>query len=98
MNSIYLGIISGFIFGLISVLIMLPMKFEDKRIAIISSFINRFTIGFLISVTVLPLYGWTKGILIGLLISLPDALITKAYKPIIGLGIIGGAIIGAFTG
>ncbi len=77
---------------------MLPMKFEDKRIALISSFINRFTFGFIISVTVLPMYCWTKGILIGLLISLPDALITKAYKPIIGLGIICGAIIGAFIG
>ncbi|MFC4802107.1 hypothetical protein ACFPA1_22645 [Neobacillus sp. GCM10023253] len=98
MNSIFLGIISGLIFGLLSVLIMLPMKFEDKRTAIIGSFINRFTIGFLISVTVLPLYGWTKGILIGLLISLPDALITKAYLPIIGLGVIGGAIIGGFIG
>lgn len=59
MNSIFLGIISGIIFGLFSVLLMLPMKFEDKRIAIIGYFINRFTIGFLISVTVLPMYGWT---------------------------------------
>lgn len=50
MNSIFLGIISGIIFGLLSVLLMLLMKFEDKRIAIIGSFINRFTIGFLISV------------------------------------------------
>ncbi|MFB3165511.1 hypothetical protein ABLO26_29610 [Neobacillus sp. 179-J 1A1 HS] len=60
MGSIFLGIISGLIFGLISVIIMLPMKFEDKRTAIIGSFINRFTIGFLISVTVLPMDGWTK--------------------------------------
>jgi hypothetical protein len=61
MGSIFLGIISGLIFGLISVIIMLPMKFEDKRTAIIGSlFINSFTIGFLISVTVLPMDGWTK--------------------------------------
>ena len=59
MNSIFLGIICGIIFGLFSVLLMLPIKFEDKRIAIIGSFINRFMIGFLISVTVLPMYGWT---------------------------------------
>jgi hypothetical protein len=94
MSTIFLGIISGLIFGLLSLQIMLPMQFEDKRIAIIGSFINRFTIGFFISVTVLPMYGWTKGILIGLLISLPDALITKAYLPIIGLGVIGRALIG----
>ncbi len=42
MNSIFFGIISGIIFGLFSVLLMLPMKFEDKRIAIIGSFINCF--------------------------------------------------------
>jgi hypothetical protein len=30
----------------------------------------------------------------GLLLSLPDAIITKAYAPIIVLGIIGGAVIG----
>jgi hypothetical protein len=94
MSTIFLGIISGLIFGLLSVQIMLPMQFEDKRIAIIGSFINRFTIGFFISVTVLPMYGWTKGIWIGLLISLPDALITKAYLLIIGLGVIGRALIG----
>jgi len=35
------------------------MKLEDKRFAIIGSFINGFTIGFLISITVLPMYGWT---------------------------------------
>jgi thiamine transporter ThiT len=92
-STIFLGIISGLIFGLLSVKIMPPMQFEDKHIAIIGSFINRFTIGFFISVTVLPMYGWTKGILKGLLISLLDALITKAYLPIIGLGVIGGAFI-----
>lgn len=55
-------------------------------------------IGFLIFVTVLPIYGWTKGILIWFLISIPDALITIAYIPIISLGVIGGAIIGGFIG
>jgi hypothetical protein len=41
MSTIFLGIISGLIFGLLSVQIMLPMQFEDKRIAIIGPFINR---------------------------------------------------------
>lgn len=59
MNRIFFGIISSIIFGLFSVLLMFPMKFEDKRIAIIGSFINCSTIGFLITVTVLPMYSWT---------------------------------------
>jgi hypothetical protein len=34
------------------------------------------------------------GLLFGLLLSIPDALITKAYAPIIGMGSIGATIIG----
>jgi hypothetical protein len=38
--------------------------------------------------------GWAQGLLIGLLLSLADAIITKTYAPILGLGAIGGLIIG----
>jgi hypothetical protein len=38
--------------------------------------------------------GFVKGALVGLLISLPDAIVTKAYVPIIAVGVVGGAIIG----
>jgi hypothetical protein len=34
----------------------------------------------------------------GLLLSIPDAIITKAYAPIIGMGALGGIIIGAIIG
>jgi hypothetical protein len=32
--------------------------------------------------------------LVGLLIGLPDAVITKAYAPILGIDVVGGAAIG----
>jgi hypothetical protein len=38
--------------------------------------------------------GWLVGLLFGLLISLPDAIITHKYVPILVLGGIGGLIIG----
>jgi hypothetical protein len=38
--------------------------------------------------------GWLQGIIFGLLLSLPDAIITKAYAPIIVLGLLGGSVIG----
>lgn len=38
--------------------------------------------------------GWAVGLFIGVLLSLADAIITKAYAPIVGLGAVGGAIIG----
>ena len=42
----------------------------------------------------LPWPGWTIGLLFGLLISLPDAIITKAYAPVLMTGAVGGLLIG----
>ena len=75
-------------------LMMLPMEFPDKTAALAGAFINRFGVGFVVGAARLPLPGWATGIVFGLLLSLPDAIITKAYAPIIILGILGGAVIG----
>jgi fructose-specific phosphotransferase system IIC component len=88
------GIIAGVIFAIVTVAIMLPLKFDDKRAALIASFVSRFSIGFLIAVVVLPLPGWLLGLLVGFVLSVPQAIITRSYGPIIGNGVIGGAIIG----
>ena len=73
---------------------MIPMEFPDKRAALIGASLNRFSVGFVIGAAQLPIPGWASGLLFGLLLSLPDAIITKAYIPIIALGLIGGLIIG----
>ena len=98
MNGIVFGIIAGLIFGAIDVALMIPMTFSDKKTAMLAAFASRFAIGFLIGVTRMPLPGWARGALIGLLVSVPDAIVTKAYAPILASGVIGGAIIGAFAG
>ncbi len=54
MNKILLGTICGIIFGVIAVLTMIPLQFEDKRRAMTGAFINRFSIGFVIGASVLP--------------------------------------------
>ena len=41
--------------------------------------------------------GWALGLGLGLLFSLPAAIVTKAYAPIIIIGTIGGAVIGWLT-
>lgn len=94
MNRITLGIACGLAFGLIDILLMIPMTFPDKRVAMTGAFLDRFAIGFLICVVDLPIPGWLTGLLVALLISLPSAVITKAYAPILGLGAVGGIIIG----
>lgn len=77
-------------------------NFIEKKFGVsattMGSFFNRFAIGFLTAVVVLPVTGWLKGIVVGLLFGLPDAIITNAYAPIILLGVLGGAAIGLIVG
>lgn len=94
MPRIQLGLICGLLFGIFSVATMIPLPFPDKKAAMTAAFISRFGIGFVIGAARLPLSGWVSGLIFGLLLSLPDAIVTKAYAPIIGIGAIGGAIIG----
>jgi hypothetical protein len=98
MSRIALGVICGLVFGVVDVGIMLPMSFPDKKAAITAAFIARFGIGFAIGAARLPWSGWLVGLVFGLLLSIPDAIITKAYGPIIGMGAIGGTIIGVIVG
>lgn len=94
MSKLLLGSVCGVLFGLIAVATMIPLEFPDKQAALLGAFIDRFAIGFVIGATSLALPGWARGLLLGLLLSLPSAIITKAYAPILGMGAIGGVIIG----
>ena len=88
------GLISGLIFGAVVVGMMLPMQFPDKTTALTAAFIARFGLGLVIGCVQLPWPGWLIGLVFGLLLSIPDALITKAYAPIILVGAVGGLVIG----
>ena len=98
MSSLAFAVVAGLAFGVIDVLLMIPIDLPDKKTAMIGAFLSRFAIGFLIPLVDLPMAPWLIGGLVGLLISLPDAMITKAYAPIIVVGIIGGVIIGWASG
>jgi hypothetical protein len=95
MSKIVLGLIAGIVFGALDVGLMLPMSFADKATALLGAFTSRFVIGFVIGCVQLPSWpGRLIGLVFGLLISLPDAIITHKYVPILVLSGIGGLIIG----
>jgi hypothetical protein len=96
MSNLMLGVVAGLIFGALSVALMVPMSFPDKRAALSAAFVERFGIGLVIGCVQLPGAGWLVGLAFGLLLSLPSAIITKAYLPILILGGLGGLIIGGF--
>jgi len=97
MSRLLLGTICGVVYGVLSAASMIPLEFPDKKAALAGAFLNRFSIGFVIGAARLPLPGWASGLIFGLLLSLADAIITKVYVPIILLGAVGGAIIGAIV-
>lgn len=94
MANLLSGAISGVIFGLFAVAMMLPMSFPDKSTALLAAFASRFAIGLVIGCVQLPWPGWITGLVFGLLLSIPGAIVTKSYLSILGVGAIGGAVIG----
>jgi len=85
-------------YGALSAASMIPLSFSDKTAALTGAFLNRFAIGFVIGAARLPLPSWAQGLIFGILLSLPDAIITKTYAPILILGAVGGVIIGLIVG
>lgn len=98
MTRVGLGIFLGLSFGVVDVLLMLPLSFPDKPAALLGAFCARFSLGFFAATVRLPLSPLLTGILAGVLTSLPDAIITKAYAPIMITGVIFGAIAGFIVG
>ena len=88
------GVLAGLLFGAVSVAMMLPMEFSDKTAALLGAFLNRFGVGLVIGCVRLRWPGWLVGLFFGLLLSLPSAIITTAYAPILLLGCAGGFVIG----
>jgi hypothetical protein len=97
MPRLTLGVICGLVYGALSAASMIPLHFPDKRAALIGAFVNRFSIGFVIGAVALPWPGWAVGLTMGVLLSLADAVITKAYAPILVLGAVGGTITGVIV-
>ena len=98
MRPVTLGVTLGLAFGLGDVLLMLPLMFPDKRAALLGAFCSRFALGFFTATVRLPVPPIVSGIVVGLLTSLADAIITKSYAPILVTGVIFGALGGWIVG
>lgn len=94
MTRVPLGVLLGLVIGAIDVAMMLPLSFPDRRAALAGAFCARFALGFFAATVRLPLPPIVSGIVVGLLTSAPDAIITKAYAPILLTGLVFGAAAG----
>ena len=97
MSHVRFGLICGFAFGILDVLLMIPLKYENKRKkyeALSGAFLERFMLGLIIPNVAWNLNPLITGGLLGLGLSVPTAIITRAYIPITVVGLFGGVIIG----
>jgi hypothetical protein len=105
MPRLWLGLLAGLVYGVLSAASMVPLEFADKRAALLGAFLNRLAIGVVIGAAIgapqldaLRLPPWALGLIAGLLLSAADAVITRSYAPILALGALGGAVIGWVVG
>jgi hypothetical protein len=98
MSRITLGVLMGLVIGAIEVAIMVPIKMPDKRTSMLGAFCSRFALGFFAATAQLPLPPAVAGIVVGILTSLPDAVLTKAYGPVMVTGVVFGAAAGWIAG
>jgi hypothetical protein len=93
MNRMLLGAILGVALGITDVLLTLRHG-SQLTTALLQAFTSRFALGFLGANVALPLHPVISGVLVGILVSLPDAFGLKAYGGIIGSGVVFGALVG----
>lgn len=93
------SLIAGLVFGTVSAGSMVKIEApsaREKREAIAAAFVDRFVLGFVIGPVArgLDASGLLIGALLGLGLSIPSALITRAYVPILAMGTVGGLAVG----
>lgn len=93
------SLIAGLVFGTVSAGSMVKLEAPspgEKREAMAAAFIERFLTGFVIGPVArgLSASGILIGVLLGLGFSVPSALITRAYIPILAMGTGGGLAVG----
>jgi hypothetical protein len=105
MPRLAIGLLAGVLYGVLSAASMVPLQFPDKRAALLGAFLNRFAIGVVVGAVVgapqvdaLRFPPWVIGLAAGVLLSAADAVITKAYAPILVFGALGGGVIGWVVG
>lgn len=95
MNRILLGILCGILFGAIDASMVLFGKSPEKSTTVLlQAFVSRFVLGILAANVTFPLHPAVSGAIVGLLISLPEAIAMKSYAGILGTGLVFGALTG----
>ena len=93
------AVLAGLAVAVVAAGLMLPITFpsaEQKRLALLAALVDRFLLGFVIGPVAagLDANGMLVGALVGLGLSLPTAMITRSYAPVLGIGLVAGVGVG----
>ena len=95
MNRVLLGILCGILFGAIDASMILFGKSPEKPTTVLlQPFVSRFVLGILAANVTFPAHPAVGGAIVGLLISVPEAIAMKSYAGSLGTGLVFGALTG----
>lgn len=95
MSRVLLGILCGILFGAVDASLVVFGKSPDKSATIVlEAFFSRLALGILAANVTFRLHPALSGAIVGLLISLPEAIAMKSYAGILGTGLVFGALTG----
>jgi hypothetical protein len=93
------ALLAGLVVAVAATALMVPIPFpspEAKRLAMLAAFVDRFFLGLVVGPAArgLEANGLVVGGLLGLGLSLPTAMITRSYAPVLALGTLAGLGVG----
>lgn len=97
MDPLTLGILFGVALASFDVATLARLRWPSraqKLDALAAAAIERFMLGLLIPTVDLGTARWLAGVILGVGLSLPSALLTRAYQPVIGVGLVAGLLLG----
>lgn len=97
MDPVPLGIAFGIVLVAIDLTMLARLHWhsrEQEVEALAAAAIERFMLGLLIPTADFGTPRWLTGVILGIALSLPSAILTRAYQPIIGFGLVAGLVLG----
>lgn len=97
MEPLTLGIVFGVALAAFDVATLARLRWPSRAQeldALAAAAIERFMLGLLIPTVDLGTPRWLAGVILGVGLSLPTALLTRAYQPVIGVGLVAGLVLG----
>ena len=100
MEPVVLGLVCGVIFAVAEAGAVLLARWPNagrERRTLVVSVVSRFSTGLLIPTADLGVALWVTGLLLGIGLAIPVAVVSRTYAAPLGIGAVGGVVVAAIA-